>query len=252
MDELTRLSQRLVVMSEHGASLLREVHRVPEHKIDLIPHGIPALPPAKQSKEQLGLTDRSVILTFGLLSPDKGIEHVIDALPSILARHPNALYLVLGATHPHVKAHHGECYRLMLEDRARQLGVSERVVFHDRFVSQEELTTFLAAADLYVTPYLNPEQITSGTLAYAVGSGKAVISTPYSYARELLSGGRGVLVPWPKDDPTAIAREVIGLFGDQARTHALRERAAAYGRAMLWPEVARSYVRSFERAAACC
>jgi glycosyltransferase involved in cell wall biosynthesis len=248
MDELTQISERLVVMSAHGAKLLRDVHRVPESKIDLIPHGIPSLPCAESSKDQLGVEGKSVLLTFGLLSPDKGIEHVIDAMPEILARYPDTVYIVLGATHPHVREHHGETYRVMLEDRALKLGVDASMVFHNRFVSQDELTRFLSAADIYVTPYLNPDQITSGTLAYAVGSGKAVISTPYSYARELLAKGRGVLVPWPKDDPRAIAREVINLLGNDARRTDLNERAASFGRDMLWPAVAHSYVRTFERA----
>jgi glycosyltransferase involved in cell wall biosynthesis len=244
MDELTRLSERLVVMSSHGASLLRDVHEVPDHKIDLIPHGIPTVPFASRNKDQLGVEGKSVILTFGLLSPDKGIEHVIDALPAILARFPDTVYIVLGATHPHVKERHGETYRLMLENRAQRLGVDSSIIFHNRFVSQDELTEFLAAADIYVTPYLNPEQTTSGTLAYAVGSGKAVISTPYRYASELLADGRGVLVPWR--DPQAIARAVVDLLGDDTKRLALRRRAAAHGRDMLWPAVARQYVRSFE------
>jgi hypothetical protein len=248
MDELTQLSERLVVMSADGVSLLREVHHVPNAKIDVIPHGIPSLPSAKRSKKQLGVEGKAVILTFGLLSPDKGIEHVIDALPAILDRYPNTLYIVLGATHPHVKESHGETYRLMLENRARILGVDSSMIFHNRFVNQDELNEFLSAADIYITTSLKPEQITSGTLAYAVGSGKAVISTPYSYARELLSEGRGILVPWPKDDPQAIAGAVIDLLGDDNGSAALRERAAAYGRSMLWPAVAGAYVQSFERA----
>jgi glycosyltransferase involved in cell wall biosynthesis len=248
MNELVRLSERLVVMSERGRSLLREVHRAPESKIDLIPHGIPDVPSACGNKTQLGVGDRSVILTFGLLSPDKGIEHVIDALPAILDLHPNTVYIVLGATHPHVKEQQGETYRMMLEARAERLGVASSIIFHNRFVSVEELTQFLAAADIYITPYLKPAQITSGTLAYAVGSGKAVISTPYWYATELLADGRGVLLPWPKDDRGAIAREVIALLGDDGARRAMGARAAAYGRGMRWPEVARAYVRSFERA----
>jgi glycosyltransferase involved in cell wall biosynthesis len=246
MDELTRLSERIVVMSEHGAALLREVHGVADDKIDLIPHGIPAAPPAERSKDRLGVEGRSVILTFGLLSPDKGIEHVIDALPAILARRPDALYIVLGATHPRVKEQHGETYRLSLESRALRLGVDSSLIFHDRFVSAGELAEFLAAADVYVTPYLNAEQITSGTLAYAVGFGKAVVSTPYNYARELLADGRGVLVP--SRDPEAIARAVVDLLSDDAKRVAIQARAAAYGRSMAWPAVARRYVESFERA----
>ncbi len=248
MDELTQLSERLVVMSHRGASILREVYQVSGEKIDVIPHGIPILPNAKRSKARLGVEGKSVILTFGLLSPDKGIEHVIDALPAILRRYPETIYVVLGATHPHVKERHGETYRVMLENRAQRLGVAGNMIFHNRFVSQDELTEFLSAADIYITPYLKPEQTTSGTLAYAVGSGKAVISTPYSYACELLGDGRGLLVPWPKNDPHAIARAVIDLLGDEGKCAALRARGAAYGRSMLWPEVARRYVRSFEQA----
>jgi hypothetical protein len=246
MDEITRLSERLVVMSQHGASLLRDVHGVPNDKIDLIPHGIPNLASARRSKDQLGVDGRSVILTFGLLSPDKGIEHVIDALPTILERFPETIYIVLGATHPHVKERQGESYRLMLESRAKKLGVDSHMIFHNRFVSQTELTEFLSAADIYVTPYLKAEQITSGTLAYAVGSGKAVISTPYWYARELLAEGRGVLVPWR--DPGAIAQEVIGLLGNDEKRLDLCRRAAAYGSNMKWPAVAQGYLETFERA----
>jgi len=248
MDEITRLSERLVVMSAHGAALLHDVHGVPERKIDVIPHGIPNVPFTSRSKDRLGVEGKSVILTFGLLSPDKGIEYVIDALPAILARHPETVYIVLGATHPHVKERYGETYRLMLVHRAQRLGVDSSMIFHDRFVSQDELTEFLAAADIYVTPYLKPEQITSGTLAYAVGCGKAVISTPYRYARDLLANGRGILVPWR--DPEAIAREVVDLLGDDAKRLALRERAAAHGRNMVWPAVAQRYLQSFGRARA--
>jgi glycosyltransferase involved in cell wall biosynthesis len=246
MEELAKLSDRLVVMSAHGGQLLRDVYGVSPEKIDLIPHGIPEVSTSIHSKDRLGVEGRTVIMTFGLLSPDKGIEHVIDALPAILARFPRCVYIVLGATHPHVKAHDGESYRLMLENRARALGVDDNVIFHNRFVSQEELTEFLAAADIYITPYLQPEQITSGTLAYAVGAGKAVISTPYRYARELLAGDRGILVPWR--DPGAIGREVIGLLADEPARLAMSARAAAHGRGMTWPAVARRYVDSFARA----
>jgi glycosyltransferase involved in cell wall biosynthesis len=246
MDEIARISERLVVMSKLGASLLHDVHGVPEAKIDLIPHGIPDVASARLTKEKLGVGGQSVILTFGLLSPDKGIEHVIDALPAIVARFPNAVYIVLGATHPHVKERHGEVYRLMLESRAKKLGVDSHVIFHNRFVSQAELTEFLAASDIYVTPYLKPEQITSGTLAYAVGSGKAVISTPYWYARELLADGRGILVPWK--DPGAIAREVIDLLGNDAKRLELSRRAAVHGGDMKWGAVAKSYFACFHRA----
>jgi glycosyltransferase involved in cell wall biosynthesis len=246
MDELTRISERLVVMSSRGVALLQEVHGVPASKIDLIQHGIPDVPVLPRSKRALGVEGKWTILTFGLLSPDKGIENVIDAMPAILARYPNVVYVVLGTTHPHVKAENDEIYRRSLELRAQRLKVDGSMIFHDRFVSETELVEFLSAADIYVTPYLKPEQSTSGTLAYAVGSGKAVISTPYAYARELLADGRGVLVPWR--DPQAIAAAVNELISDDERRLALCQQARSYGRKMLWPVVANHYARTFERA----
>jgi glycosyltransferase involved in cell wall biosynthesis len=245
LEALVSLSERVVVMSADGAELLQSVHGVDPQKIDVIPHGIPVVP-ARHSKAVLGAEDRHVILTFGLLSPDKGIEHVIDAMPAILNRHPNTDYIVLGATHPHVKQQRGEAYRLMLQARAERLGVETNVLFHNRFVSHDELVEFLGAADLYITPYLNEAQSTSGTLAYAVGSGKAVISTPYRYARELLAEGRGILVPWK--DSAAIAREVNGLLDAPAQRAELQQRASTFGRTMGWPVVARRYLNTFERA----
>jgi glycosyltransferase involved in cell wall biosynthesis len=243
MEELARLSDRLVVMSTHGADLLMRVHGVAANRIDLIPHGIPHVPVDAASKDRLGVDGKRVLLTFGLLSRDKGIEYVIEALPAILAVHPDTVYIVLGATHPHVVEQEGEAYRLMLEARGQQLGVDANLIFHNRFVSQDELTEFLSATDIYITPYLQPEQITSGTLAYSVGAGKAVISTPYIYARELLGEGRGVLVPWR--DPQAIAKEVIELFADDERRQTMCARAAAHGVGMTWPAVARKHVESF-------
>jgi glycosyltransferase involved in cell wall biosynthesis len=246
IEELARLSERLVVMSASGADLLMRVHGIPVEQIDLIPHGIPHVPVDAASKDRLGVEGKTVILTFGLLSRDKGIEHVIEALPTILAAHPETVYIVLGATHPHVVEHEGEAYRLMLEARCQQFGVAGSMIFHNRFVSQAELTEFLSATDIYITPYLQPEQITSGTLAYAVGAGKAVISTPYIYARELLADGRGVLVPW-RDAP-AIAEAVIGLVNDGDARQAMCARAAEYGVGMTWPAVGGRYVESFLRA----
>ncbi len=246
IEELAKVSERLVVMSASGADLLTRVHSIPREQIDLIPHGIPHVPVDAASKDRLGVDGKTVILTFGLLSRDKGIEHVIDALPTILAVHPDTVYIVLGATHPHVIEHEGEAYRLMLEGRAQQLGVAGSMIFHNRFVGQDELTEFLSAADIYITPYLQPEQITSGTLAYAIGAGKAVISTPYVYARELLADGRGTLVPW-RDAP-AIARAVIEVVSDGDGQRRMCAKAAAYGVGMTWPAVGRQYVESFERA----
>jgi glycosyltransferase involved in cell wall biosynthesis len=246
MQELCQLSERLVVMSNDGATLLKAVHGVPEAKIDIIPHGIPDLPPAGSSKDRLGVEGRSMLLTFGLISSDKGIEYVIQALPSIVKQHPNVVYVVLGATHPHVRAEHGESYRLSLEILAKELGVADNIIFHNRFVSDDELTEFLAAADICITPYLRPDQITSGALAYAVGAGKAVISTPYRYATELLADDRGKLVPW-RDAP-AIGNAVNALLGNEAERRALGARAGAMGREMRWPAVARRYFGSFVRA----
>lgn len=246
MDEIGRLSSRVVVMSPYGKTLLQQVHGIPSDKIDLIPHGIPTFPNAGVSKRQLGLEGKTVILTFGLLSPDKGIEYAIESLSSVVSRHPNVVYVVLGATHPHVKEAHGEAYRNRLEMLAIKLGVEANLIFHDRFVSLRELTDFLSAADIYITPYLNPEQITSGTLAYAVGAGKATISTPYRYARELLDEGRGVLVPFK--DAAAIGQTLCDLLDRPDELKALGDRAAAYGHDMVWPAVARRYAQSMERA----
>ena len=246
MDELAVLSERLVVMSAHGADLLRDVYGVPARKIDLIPHGSPRVPPAAEAKKRLGVEGRTVLFTFGLLSPDKGIEYVLEALPAIIRQFPETVYIVVGATHPHVKQRHGETYRLTLESRSRELGVEANVIFHNRFVSAEELQDFLAAADIGITPYLQPEQITSGALAYMVGAGKAVISTPYRYATEILADGRGVLVPW-RDAP-ALARAVTTLLGDDTERLALGARATAFGQGMKWPAVAKAYLASFERA----
>ncbi|HEX6863932.1 MAG TPA: glycosyltransferase, partial [Thermoanaerobaculia bacterium] len=209
--------------------------------------GIPEVMFRAGDKDRLGVQGKSVILTFGLLSPDKGIEYVVDAMPAILEAYPDTIYIVLGATHPHVLEQSGETYRLMLEARARRLGVDASMVFHDRFVSQDELGEFLTAADIYVTPYLNLEQSTSGTLAYAVGAARAVISTPYRYAAELLADGRGILVP--ARDSGAIAREVIGLLADEGRGNEMRERAGEFGRGMAWSAVARRHVASLEHAA---
>jgi glycosyltransferase involved in cell wall biosynthesis len=250
MDELAALSDRLVVMSRRGERYLREIYKVPSEKIDFIPHGIPDVPFVDPNfyKDKFEVEGKMVMLTFGLLSPSKGIANVIEALPAILARNPNVVYLVVGATHPHVLRNEGESYRLEIERLAHERGVESSVVFHNRFVSYQELVEFLGAADIYITPYINEAQITSGTLAYAVGTGKATISTPYWYAQELLDDGCGVLVPF--NDPGAIADKVVELLGDDPARHAMRKRAYVRGRDMIWPEVARRYARSFEQALA--
>jgi len=250
LEEVAGLSDRLVVMSERGAAFLKEVYGVPPEKIDLIPHGIPDVPFVDPSfhKDLFGVEGKLVLLSFGLLSANKGIEHVIAALPAIVARFPNVVYIVLGATHPHVIQQEGETYRLSLQWLAQEKGVESQVIFYNRFVSLEELIEFIGAADIYITPYLNVQQIVSGTLAYTVGAGKAVISTPYWYAEELLADGRGVLVPFR--DPAALAEQVIELLNNEAKRHAMRKRAYLFGRAMIWPQVARAYLKSFDRARA--
>jgi hypothetical protein len=197
-------------------------------------------------KDQFGVEGRVVLLTFGLLSPGKGIEHVLNALPAILQEFPNVVYIVLGATHPNEVRNQGEAYRLGLERLAKQRKIEKSVIFYNRYVTLDELKEFIGAADLYITPYLNEAQATSGTLAYAFGSGKAVISTPYWHAAELLADGRGVLVPF--GDAAAIAREVISLLRDETRRHAMRKLAYTLGRDMVWSNTARLYQRSFDRA----
>lgn len=246
LEDVIALSERIVVMSSHGCDTVRDLHGVPDGKIDIIPHGISRAVGATQSRERLGFADRQVVLTFGLLSPDKGLEYMIEALPAVLTRHPNTVFVVLGATHPHVKQRTGETYRLELTTLARRLGVSRNVHFEDRFVTESELASFLAVADVYVTPYLNPEQSTSGTLARAVAAGKAIVSTPYWHARELLGDDRGVLVP--ARDAAALAAAVGDLLSDVARRSALGEMAAAVGRKASWPIVAELYLESFEKA----
>lgn len=248
LEEIAAISDRLVVMTERGAQLLCEVYNVARERIDIIPHGIPdvAFVDPNFYKDQFGLEGKKVLLTFGLLSPNKGIECVIEALPQIVARHPDVVYVILGATHPHVLRRDGESYRLSLQRLARNKGVDRNVVFHGRFVSMEELTQFLGAADIYITPYLNAAQIVSGTLAYAVGTGKAVISTPYWHAEELLAEERGLLVPFR--DPQALATAVVDLLSDDVARHAMRKRAYLYARKMTWPHVARAYMRSFAKA----
>jgi glycosyltransferase involved in cell wall biosynthesis len=246
MQELISLSTRLVVMAERGRQMLKEVYNAPLAKIDLIPHGIPDVGFVDPTyfKDQFGVEGRVVLLTFGLLSPNKGIEYVLNALPDILAEFPYVVYIVLGGTHPNELREHGEAYRLSLEILAKKNKIEKSVVFYNRFVDLENLKEFIGAADLYITPYLNEAQITSGTLAYTFGSGKAVISTPYWHAAELLADDRGILVPFA--DAAAMAREVIGLLRDDTRRHAMRKNAYRIGREMVWSNVAQLYMRSFE------
>jgi glycosyltransferase involved in cell wall biosynthesis len=246
--ELADLSSRLIVMSERGRAFLLETYGVAEQKIDVIAHGIPDTPFVDPNvhKEQFGLHGKHVLLTFGLLSPNKGVEYAFHALPEVIREFPNLIYVVLGATHPNLVSAEGETYRRSLNRLAVDLDIGKHVVFYNRFVERHELTEFLAAADVYLTPYLNPAQITSGTLAYAFGCGNAVISTPYWHAEELLADGRGVLVP-VRDSP-AIAEELSSLLRDEPRRNAMRKRAYELGRQMTWSCVSHLYMASFRRA----
>jgi glycosyltransferase involved in cell wall biosynthesis len=248
MDELVRCSDRLVVMAAKGAEILGEVYGVPASQVDIIPHGIPDLPFLDSSsyKRQFGVEGRVVLLTFGLLGPGKGIEHAIEALPEIVRRHPNVVYIILGATHPHLLAQEGERYRLSLERLAEDRGVREHVIFFNRFVSLDDLKEFIGATDIYLTPYLNEAQITSGTLACVYGAGKAVVSTPYWHAAELLDDGRGILVPFR--DPSAIAAGVCRYLDQPELLENTRREAYRFSRDTIWPAVAQRYLASFQHA----
>jgi len=248
MRQLDGFSTRFVVMAQRGREMLTDIYQIAPEKIDVIPHGVPDVQFIDPSfhKDQFGVEGRTVLLTFGLLSPNKGIEYVIEALPAILKKHPEVVYIVLGATHPNLIANEGETYRLKLERLAKDRGVTGNVIFYNRFVTQEALTDFIGAADIYITPYLNAAQITSGTLAYAFGAGKAVVSTPYWHAEELLANQQGVLVPF--SDSTAISTAVNRLLADPTLTNTMRKKAWKLGRSMIWPVVAERYMESFERA----
>jgi glycosyltransferase involved in cell wall biosynthesis len=246
MQELIALSTRLVVMADRGRQMLHSIYGAPAEKIDLIAHGIPDVGFVDPTyfKDQFGVEGKVVLLTFGLLSPNKGIEYVLNALPQIVAKFPDVVYIVLGATHPNELREHGEAYRVSLEILAKKNKIEKNVIFYNDFVDIENLKEFIGAADLYITPYLQEAQITSGTLAYAFGAGKAVVSTPYWHAAELLADERGVLVPFA--DAQAIAREVIALLSDDTRRHTIRKNAYRIGREMVWSNVAQLYMRSFE------
>jgi glycosyltransferase involved in cell wall biosynthesis len=248
MQELISLSTKVVVMAERGRQMLQDIYQAPVSKIDLIPHGIPDVGFVDPTyfKDQFGVEGKVVLLTFGLLSPNKGIEHVLNALPQILAEFPDVVYIILGATHPNELREHGEAYRLSLEILAKKQKIEKSVIFYNQFVDFENLKEFLGAADLYITPYLNEAQITSGTLSYAFGSGKAVVSTPYWHAAELLADDRGVLIPF--GDSPAMAQGISDLLRDDTRRHAMRKNAYRIGRDMIWSNVGQMYMRSFESA----
>jgi glycosyltransferase involved in cell wall biosynthesis len=245
MCKLSDLSDKLVVMSRKAFDFLKDIYSVPEEKIAFIHHGIPDMPFIDSSfnKDKFGVEGKKVLLTFGLLSPNKGIENVLQALPSITRKHPDVTYIILGATHPHILKTHGEEYRISLQQLVRKLNISGHVIFQNRFVALKELCEFLGIADIYVTPYLEEAQITSGTLAYAMGTGKAVISTPYWYATEMLAEGRGIIVPF--NNPDAMAEQIIDLLDNDVNRHAMRKKAYTFCREAIWKDVSRRYLEVF-------
>src|ERR1700688_3665262 len=247
MQEIAELSDRLIVMSELSAQMLLEIFKVPGSKIDMVPHGVPDLPFLDPNfhKDRFGVEGKAVLLTFGLLSPNKGIENVIQALPQILAKHQNVVYIVAGATHPHILRREGDKYRESLQALAKEMGVASQVIFHNRFATPDEMAEFIGVADIYITPYRHEAQVVSGTLAYALGAGKAIISTPYWHALELLDDRRGSLVPFQNAE--AIAHKTIELLDTPAIRHAMRKRAYLFARSMVWKKVAQGYMESFSR-----
>ncbi|HEY5265143.1 MAG TPA: glycosyltransferase family 4 protein, partial [Steroidobacteraceae bacterium] len=248
LGEIVDVSTTVVVMAEKARELLQTVYAVGPDKIQIIPHGIPDCDFVESSESKLarGFGGHAVILTFGLISPNKGIEVMIDAMPDILRSRPDAVYIVLGATHPNLVRSEGEAYRNRLRERTRQLGIEEQVVFLDQFVDRATLVNFISMCDVYVTPYLNQSQMTSGTLAYSFGVGKAVVSTPYWHARELLAEGRGILVPF--GDSFATGRAIAAILTDDGRRQRLCREAYAYSRSMTWPRTAERYMGEFTRA----
>ena len=245
MCKLCDLSDKLVVMSRKATDFLKNIYAVPDDKISFIHHGIPDTPFIDPSfyKDKFEVEGKKVLLTFGLLSPNKGIENVLQALPAVIKKHPEVVYIILGATHPHILKLHGDAYRIVLQQIVRKLDIGEHVIFQNRFVELKELCEFLGIADIYVTPYLEEAQITSGTLAYAMGTGKAVISTPYWYATEMLDEGRGRIVPFR--NPDAIAEQIIDLLDNDIERHAIRKKAYTFSREAIWKEVSRKYLQVF-------
>ncbi|MFD2933588.1 glycosyltransferase family 4 protein [Spirosoma flavum] len=248
LKSIADLSSRVICMSEKGRDFLINIYEIPEEKIDVIPHGIPDMPFVDPHfyKDKFGMEGKQTLLTFGLLSPNKGIENVIRALPRIVEQYPDVVYMVLGATHPNLVKNEGEAYRDSLKQLANDCGVRDHIRFYNQFVELDGLIEYLGAADIYITPYLNPAQITSGTLSYAFGCGKAVVSTPYWHAEELLADGRGILVPF--GDSEAIASEIIGLLSDESTRHHMRKKAYMMGREMIWERVIQTYADSFSHA----
>jgi len=244
-NRIIQCSNAIVVMNETTRALLKQ-HGVSSRNLKLIPHGCPDIPliSSEKVKPLLGLKNRVVLSTFGLLSRGKGIEHVIDALPKIVKKEPKTVYYVLGVTHPQVKTTEGEVYRNMLLRRAKDLGVSEHVRFLNRFLSKPELLNYLQATDVYITPYLSPNQVSSGTLSYALGAGKAVVSTPYLHAKEALGEGRGVFCEF--NDSESIADNTLEIIENKPLRRSLERKAYVYSRQFTWPLVAKKYLALFD------
>ncbi|MFO7884537.1 MAG: glycosyltransferase family 4 protein [Desulfobacteraceae bacterium] len=247
MCKLSDLSDKLVVMSHKAEGFLEDIYGVPREKIAFIHHGIPDMPFIDSSfnKDKFKVEGKKVLLTFGLLSPSKGIETVLQALPEVLEKHPDVVYIILGRTHPHILKSHGEAYRIMLQQMVHKLGISRNVIFQNSFVALRELGEFLGIADLYISPYPEEAQITSGTLAYAMGTGKAIISTPYWYAVEMLADGRGKIVPFKH--PGALAEQINTLLGNESQRHAMRKKAYTFTRKAVWKEVSKRYLEIFRQ-----
>ncbi|MDQ2743085.1 MAG: glycosyltransferase family 4 protein [Chloroflexota bacterium] len=237
----------VIVLARAAVPMLLDNYDLPAERVHVIPHGIPVFTRKeairRRTKQLLGIGDRPLLSTFGLIGPSKAIEYVIQALPAIVEQSPNVQYLVIGETHPHIRKRDGEAYRNSLTGLARELGVQRHVRFNNRFLSNSELIRYLAATDVYIMAYLNKDQIVSGTLAYAVGCGKAVVATPFTYAQEMLSDGRGIIVPFK--DPAAIAVAVTSLLGNRKKLLQVEDRAYKFSRHMTWPNVARMYLELF-------
>ena len=243
--DVCNVSYKVITMNERGVSMLRDIYDIPTKKIKLIPHGIPDLPfvDSNYYKHKFSLEDRKTILTFGLLNRNKGIEVMLRAMPAIVKADPSVMYIVLGMTHPNILKEEGELYRFSLRQMVKELKLQEHVIFYNRFVDDQELHNFLCAADIYVTPYINKKQLTSGTLSFAVGTGKAVVSTPYWAAEELLADGRGKLVDF--EDSDQIAESIIGILKDESQFYCLRRKAYDYGRSRTWPKIGQKYWKLF-------
>jgi glycosyltransferase involved in cell wall biosynthesis len=237
VQRIVQRSRRIVVMAERARSLLIDDYHVLPSKVCVVPHGVPPVEPRGRTrvKEQLDLTGRTIITTFGLVDPRKGLEYMIEAMQTVRQYDPQALYLIVGKTHPELVRREGETYRRELWQRVVDLGLERHVNFVDEYLTQTQIVEYLLASDVYVTPYLDPKQITRGTLAYALGAGKAIVSTPYPHAVEVLSDRRGILVPFRSQ--SELAEATLRILGDPLLKHQLEREAYAYGRDTAWPRV---------------